>query len=87
MNLRGRMILMKPYRIRVPEQAAPRDLPACGTYRGYQQHRKAGEKACRACKDARRDYMRDWRRRNGVGRFRLVPVGACCPNCGQVIAE
>lgn len=35
----------------------------CGTYAGYQRHRKAGEAACDACKKAQADYVAAWRRR------------------------
>jgi hypothetical protein len=32
-----------------------------GSYAGYQQHRKAGEGACDACKAAYAAYVREWR--------------------------
>jgi len=38
----------------------------CGTPTGAQQHRKRGEPTCQACKDAERDYMRNFRRRRGA---------------------
>ncbi len=37
--------------------------PGCGTYAGYQRHRKAGEQTCPACREAHRAYMREWRSR------------------------
>lgn len=33
-------------------------MDPCGSYGAYQRHRKLGEPACRACKDAARDYQR-----------------------------
>jgi hypothetical protein len=37
----------------------------CGTYAGWNAHRKAGEKACDACRKACADYMRGYRQRRG----------------------
>lgn len=36
----------------------------CGTYAGYQAHRKANEEACTPCLVANREYLRDYRKRN-----------------------
>ena len=37
----------------------------CGTYSGYQKHRRRGEQPCTDCRAASREYMRDYRRTNG----------------------
>jgi stalled ribosome alternative rescue factor ArfA len=37
-------------------------LDNCGTYAGYQAHRKAGEDACAECRKASAAYMRENRR-------------------------
>ena len=42
----------------------------CGTYGGAQRHRKRKEPLDQACKDALRDYMRDFRGRRGPGHDR-----------------
>jgi hypothetical protein len=36
----------------------------CGTYAGYQQHKKAGEAACDDCAEASRRYAQEYRNRN-----------------------
>lgn len=33
----------------------------CGTYSGYQRHGREGTERCDACKQANREYMRDYR--------------------------
>ena len=38
----------------------------CGTTAAYQRHRKKGEEACRACKDAMRDWQRGRQRYKGL---------------------
>jgi hypothetical protein len=38
----------------------------CGTYGGYQRHRRRGEQACTECRRANRDYTRTLRQRPGV---------------------
>lgn len=35
---------------------APFDPTACGTMRGYRQHRAHGQEQCRDCLDAQNDY-------------------------------
>jgi hypothetical protein len=37
--------------------------PACGTYPGYQAHRRRGDEICVPCRDACADYHRDRRDR------------------------
>lgn len=37
------------------------DAPACGTYSGYQLHRKRDEKPCGPCREASAAYMRNYR--------------------------
>ena len=36
-----------------------------GTYAQLQQHRRAGEEPCDACRQAGSDYTREWRQRPG----------------------
>jgi WhiB family redox-sensing transcriptional regulator len=43
---------------RRPYQIWPRD--PCGTYGGYQRHRRAGEEACAICKDANARRTEFW---------------------------
>ena len=40
------------------------DTGACGTYAGWQRHHKLNSEACEPCKEARRTYMREYRKRN-----------------------
>ena len=40
----------------------------CGTYGGFQAHRKRGDAPCEACNEAYVQYMRDLRLSKGVGR-------------------
>ena len=37
--------------------------PKCGTYAGWFEHRKRKEPQCDACRQARTDYQRAYRRR------------------------
>jgi hypothetical protein len=37
----------------------------CGTYAGVQRHRRRREPACNECREAKRQYMRDFRARKG----------------------
>ena len=39
-------------------------MSGCGTQAGYQAHRKRGEDACEACRQANRSYMNAYNRRN-----------------------
>lgn len=34
---------------------------ACGTYAGYQTHKRVGEEVCDACRHANSAYVRMWR--------------------------
>jgi hypothetical protein len=47
----------------VSEEPALGRGPVCGTYAGYQRHRRVGEEACAACRAASAAYMRDIRNR------------------------
>lgn len=47
------------------EEAIP-----CGTYGGYQQHRRRKDLACEPCKEAAAAYMRHYRNRKGPGNDR-----------------
>lgn len=38
----------------------------CGTYAGWNAHRRASEKPCDACKEAQRLYIRAWRAKKGA---------------------
>ena len=38
----------------------------CGTYGGAQAHRKRGEPLCDRCKEAKREYQREYRRRRAA---------------------
>ena len=48
-----------------------RDLGRCGTYAGWNYHRRAGEAVCRPCLKARADYMAEYRKK-----------GKCAPGLG-----
>jgi len=48
------------------------ERPPCGTLRGHQRHRRAGEEPCEPCLEARRAYDRE----------RYVPHGEPPPLCG-----
>src|SRR5690242_914050 len=37
----------------------------CGTYAGWNIHKRKGEKACDACRQAATEYQRSWRARGG----------------------
>lgn len=43
----------------------PVRYPECGTYAGYQIHKKQGNNECEPCNAARNQYMRDYRHRRG----------------------
>ena len=38
----------------------PRTTPKCGTYSGYEKHRKNQEATCQDCKTAKNTYLRGW---------------------------
>lgn len=40
-------------------------MAECGTYAGYQRHKLRNEVACQPCREANRDYLREWRNRPG----------------------
>ena len=47
-----------------------------GTYAQLQQHKRAGEEPCDACRQAGSDYTREWRQRPGkADRNRLSTTG------------
>jgi len=37
-------------------------MSKCGTYGGYQAHRRRGEDACNPCREANTTYQREYRR-------------------------
>lgn len=39
------------------------DVKGCGTYSGYQKHKRRGEPACEPCTIANREYHREYRDR------------------------
>ena len=49
--------------------------PLTGTPSGYQRHKRASEKPCGACRDARNAYRRHWRATRKPGQPRPVPPG------------
>ncbi|WP_156802511.1 hypothetical protein [Corynebacterium lubricantis] len=53
----------------------PRDRQKCGTMSGYRQHVRHGERACEACNDANREYMREYRERKASGEKTRVSRG------------
>jgi hypothetical protein len=42
-------------------------LAPCGTFGGYQRHKKAKEEACDQCRDAQRRYTAEWRKKTPKG--------------------
>jgi ribosomal protein L32 len=62
-----------------------REVANCGTYGGYQTHKKLGQEPCLPCNEARNTYIREYRRRKGHTTSTLMPVDAQCPNCGHHI--
>jgi len=60
-----------------------REVANCGTYGGFQTHKKLGEEPCEPCREARTTYVREYRRRKGHTKSTLVPLSAECPNCGH----
>lgn len=48
-----------------PTATDSRKTHPCGTYAGVQRHNRLGEPVCDDCRTARRDYMREYRRRQG----------------------
>jgi hypothetical protein len=43
--------------------ATQRDI--CGTYKGWNAHKRNNEDTCPPCQQAQTDYARDWRHRTG----------------------
>ena len=39
----------------------PKPPAACGTYTGYQRHKRAGEEACEPCRAANAAHQKAWR--------------------------
>lgn len=54
----------------------PPELKPCGTTAAYERHRRAGEEACDACREARNTYTRE----------RYVPSARELHPCGTVAA-
>jgi hypothetical protein len=46
---------------------------SCGSPAGYRRHLRNGTEACRGCKKAIADYMRQYRHDNGLSKGRLIP--------------
>lgn len=47
----------------------------CGTYAGYQRHKRRGDLPCDGCRDANRRYMAEYRERPEV-RLRIRQLSA-----------
>ena len=62
-----------------------RSVTNCGTYAGFQTHKRIGEEPCIPCAEARNAYIREYRRRKGHTTSTLVALTAECPNCGHGI--
>ena len=60
--------------------------PLTGTPSGYQRHKRASEKPCGACRDARNAHRRHWRATRKPGQPRPVPPGLTCAACGDPFA-
>lgn len=71
------------YAVTIPDTVTGR----CGTYGGYQRHKRDGEDACEPCREANNTYARDYRRRTGQTSSTLMPLDAVCPNCGHPILD
>jgi hypothetical protein len=50
--------------------------PRCGSYTGFNRHKKAGEEACEPCRLARNEYHRTYRSRPEVKAKRLAAKSA-----------
>ena len=69
----------------------------CGTYAGVSRHYQLGEPVCDDCREAGRQYMRDYRARRGPARDRwwnntrsaaLELLAAECPErFGELLAQ
>ena len=66
----------------------------CGTYAGYQRHRRDREVPCEACAPMAAAYVRGWRQRKGEIKRVLIPVALldqamseCSPETAYQLAE
>jgi hypothetical protein len=50
----------------------------CGTYAGWNAHRRAGQRVCLACLHAQRAYMREYRRQGRDKSLRALGWGTTC---------
>ncbi|MDP9185086.1 MAG: hypothetical protein M3O29_05405 [Actinomycetota bacterium] len=57
----------------------PFDPSLCGQRKGYQQHRRHGQEACRPCKDAAAAYKKAWEAEN---KDRIIVKGFNPSKCG-----
>jgi hypothetical protein len=46
----------------------------CGTYAGWNQHKRHGTKPCEDCDSAQAVYIREWRVRTGATKGLLIPI-------------
>lgn len=58
----------------------------CGTYSGFQAHKRRGELPCDPCRLARNEYVKWYRRNRGLTKASLVPITDTCGNCGHHLA-
>lgn len=59
-------------------------MAAHGTYAGLQQHNKAKEPVCQPCREAGRQYMREYRRRDrNYGASRTDNPGRWMGGCAR----
>lgn len=63
---------MSAYANTLDDRAEPSAFNDCGTYAAYQRHRRSGEEACSACREACARYMADWRRRTASPKWRVT---------------
>ena len=61
------------------EVHSAKDLTKCGTYAGWNQHKRLGTPVCTECRAARTRYQRTYRFRVGSQRDPLR-----CRDCGSV---
>lgn len=58
------------------------DPTKCGTFPGYQQHRRTGTPKCQPCKDANAAYSRDYEARLKTGQVSKLGQGFNPVACG-----
>ena len=61
--------------------------PRCGTYSGYQAHRRRGEPFDQACRDANAAYMREFRAENQANYTREKAANAARSRALYRLAE